>query len=228
MSIATDSLAGSLQTLVDARLDTIDRMLLGRVDRRDRLAIVREVEGQIHDLLRERPGGELDRDDVLAVLARLDPPEAYLPDEATDGPGPASTRTAGPSRIRPLGPTRPGPTDRGQFALAGGILGMGSLGLVLFSIMTFFGDAAWPAGLGKFLIFGSIGLTFVVGLLAIILSGYARLRGAWSVVGLVCGIISALSALSGFAFVLYNPKQSDLPGMMLTSALSGFAFVLYN
>ena len=35
-----------LQTLIDSRLDTIDRMLLGRLPRTERLEIVREVELQ--------------------------------------------------------------------------------------------------------------------------------------------------------------------------------------
>ena len=43
----------ALETLIESRLDTIDRMLVGRVPRQDRLAIVREVESQIYDLLQE-------------------------------------------------------------------------------------------------------------------------------------------------------------------------------
>src|SRR5262245_2628824 len=77
----TGRLPRHLQRLIDARLDTIDRMLLGRLPRADRLAVAREVEAQVHELLGERHGHELDREDVLAVLAQLDPPEAYLPEE---------------------------------------------------------------------------------------------------------------------------------------------------
>src|SRR5271166_1244843 len=71
----------SLQSLIDCRLDTIDRMLLGRLPRSARVEIVREVESQIFELLGARNNDELTREDVLAVLGRLDPPEAYLPDE---------------------------------------------------------------------------------------------------------------------------------------------------
>ena len=84
MTVATDQriyLSESLQSLIDSRLDTIERMLLGRVARAERMAIVREVESQIHELLGERETDEPSREDVLAVLARLDPPEAYLPEE---------------------------------------------------------------------------------------------------------------------------------------------------
>ena len=87
MTVATDQriyLSESLQSLIDSRLETIERMLLGRVARAERMAIVREVESQIHELLGERETDELSREDVLAVLARLDPPEAYLPEEGRD------------------------------------------------------------------------------------------------------------------------------------------------
>ncbi len=86
--IASIHVSESLQTLIDCRLDTIDRMLLGRLPRSERVEIVREVESQIFDLLGERNSDELTREDVLAVLARLDPPEAYLPDEARSEPLP--------------------------------------------------------------------------------------------------------------------------------------------
>jgi hypothetical protein len=43
MTVATARISESLQTLIDSRLDTIDRMLMGRVGRAERMAIVREV-----------------------------------------------------------------------------------------------------------------------------------------------------------------------------------------
>ncbi len=86
MMVATAQISESLQMLIDSRLDTIDRMLLGRLSRQDRMAIVREVESQIHELIQASEGDELTREDVLAVLARLDPPEAYLPNETDGGP----------------------------------------------------------------------------------------------------------------------------------------------
>ncbi len=116
----------SLQALVDSRLDTIDRMLMGRVPRQDRGSIVREVEGQIFELLQERAAGDLGREDVLAVLARLDPPEAYLNEQAGD--------ESGPPRIRPRS-SDPFPARKGnpQVAKYGGILGLVSMGLALLS-----------------------------------------------------------------------------------------------
>ena len=52
MMVDTVQLSDSLQALIDSRLDTVDRMLLGRLSRQDRLAIVREVESQIHELFK--------------------------------------------------------------------------------------------------------------------------------------------------------------------------------
>jgi hypothetical protein len=49
----------------------------------ERRSIVGEVETQIFELLARR-GPALTREDVLAVLASLDPPEAYLPEEFRD------------------------------------------------------------------------------------------------------------------------------------------------
>ena len=97
-----------LQALIDSRLDTIDRMLLGRLPRSERLEIVREVESQIFELLQERCSDEPTREDVLAVLARLDPPEAYLPEELEREPGAPSTAADWP---RGAGPA-PGSTGR--------------------------------------------------------------------------------------------------------------------
>src|SRR5262245_52034134 len=105
MTVAAVQIPESLQTLIDSRLDTIDRMLLGRLPRHERLEIVGEVESQIFELLQDRDGGggggELTREDVLAVLARLDPPEAYLPEEAGTPPSDAPRVRHSPSAIFP-------------------------------------------------------------------------------------------------------------------------------
>src|SRR3954451_12809710 len=96
-TIASVRVPESLQTLIDSRLDTIDRMLLGRLPRAERLEVVREVESQIFELLQERCSDEPTREDVLAVLARLDPPEAYLPEELEREPGARLRPLAGPA-----------------------------------------------------------------------------------------------------------------------------------
>jgi len=181
-TITANPLNDTLQALVDARLDTIDRMLIGRVNRQDRLAIVREVESQIFDLL-SRQDGEVDRDDVLAVLARLDPPEAYLPDE--DAP-------VGVSRARVATPSAPKDGQEGRTALAGGILGMIALMFFAFCFLDEWSLANWLGGAAIPLFIVSMGLSFVTGILAIVFAARVRLQGAWAVVGLVTGLISML------------------------------------
>jgi hypothetical protein len=85
MTMATTmELDKQLQALVDARLDTIDRMLLGQIPRSDRLSILREVESQIEELLAERDPASITRDDIIDILRQLDPPEAFVPEEIPD------------------------------------------------------------------------------------------------------------------------------------------------
>ena len=117
-------LSASLQSLIDSRLDTIDRMLLGRVGRAERMSIVREVESQIHELLAERNADEPSREDVLAVLGRLDPPEAFLGDEfERDEPATVRPAVRAPSRLARAGNERA--------ARVSGILGLVALGCLL-------------------------------------------------------------------------------------------------
>ena len=197
MMVAEDTLPETLQSLVDARLDTIDRMLLGRVPRADRTAIVREVEAQIHELLAERPSGEVDRDQVLSALARLDPPEAYLPEDDGSG-GPTIVRR--PTPPRPVGLTQdPGPRmDR-----IGGIMGLVALSLGLLSALivglAFLIDNDWllllAVGTGLFTI-GSA----VVGLT---LSACCRFVGGWAVIGLVTSLIAVLITFGLIAFLCF-------------------------
>lgn len=70
-----------LRKLIDARLDAIDRNLVrAEIGWSERRSIVGEVETQIFELLARR-GPMPAHEDVLAVLASLDPPESYIPDE---------------------------------------------------------------------------------------------------------------------------------------------------
>lgn len=70
-----------LRNLIDARLDSVDRMLIcAQIGWSERRSIVGEVETQIFELLARRALAPT-RDDVLAVLDSLDPPESYVPEE---------------------------------------------------------------------------------------------------------------------------------------------------
>jgi hypothetical protein len=193
MTIATMQITESLQTLIDSRLDTIDRMLLGRLPRSERLEVVREVEGQIHELLGERTAGDLTRDDVLAVLARLDPPEAYLPE------GEAEYRSVTTPRMPISAPViRPAPRPGFQAEKVSGIVGIVSLCMAI----------CLPLGYGLAMVtgseilmillwFGAAGLMFLGGIIGLSLGIYARLNGPWAVVGAVTGVFSILISCVG-------------------------------
>ncbi len=183
-------LPGSLQALVDSRLDTIDRMLMGRVPRQDRLSIVREVESQVFELLQEGDGGDLGREDVLAVLARLDPPEAYLPEE---------------TEVQPMSPRRasrpdaPQPARKGdpKVAKVSGIIGLATLAVVLLSPVDYLLAIAFQSE-ALLLILGGGTLFLALGgsLLAMLTAAYSRLGSVWAVVGLVTSGVSLLGAIA--------------------------------
>jgi hypothetical protein len=200
MTTATVRLPEALQALVDSRLDTIDRILLGRVPRQDRVAIVGEVEAQIYELLSGRDADELSRDDILSVLARLDPPEAYLPDET------------GGERVSRRVPEvhRPGEfRERGTpgIAKASGVLGAVSLSMIaLFvsiyvaAVVTNFNAVAVVA---EILFLVCLVTCPVMGLVGLVLGSFARLRDGWAVFGFVAGIVTALASIPG-AWMLFR------------------------
>lgn len=199
MTVATLSLTltEAARALIDTRLDTIDRMLLGRVPRADRLAIVKDVEAQIHEHLQESESDEIDRESVLAVLARLDPPEAYLPEEGELEP--VETRIMVAPRSPRYGRSAKEPT----IGKASGIVGIVALvsllliplayllGILLQSeLLMIFG---W--GLGFF-------LSLVGGIVGLVLGACARPRGAWSVTGMVTGGLAILASLVAGVLVM--------------------------
>lgn len=196
VNLATERLPRHLQRLIDARLDTIDRMLLGRLPRADRLAVAREVEGQVYDLLGERPGHELDREDVLAVLAQLDPPEAYLPEEG----GYEATAVLLPSRV--VGRAQPQARDS-RPATVVGILGLVLLGLVMLVPLTFLMGEMGLGDLAEPLLIAESFLMVLAGVPIFILSIVWRRGGGWAVVGMVAGTIGVIVGLLTLLVMFY-------------------------
>jgi hypothetical protein len=81
MTATRTDLDPGLRALIDDRLDAVERvLLLAGVSRGERGGIVEEVETQVYELLARRTSEEPTRRDVQAVLAALDPPEAYAPE----------------------------------------------------------------------------------------------------------------------------------------------------
>ncbi len=197
MTGTTVQLPRALETLIDSRLDTIDRMLVGRVPRQDRLAIVREVESQIYDLLQEGEHGERSRESVLAVLARLDPPEAYLPDESTLEPASAGLSVSARTRVAPQPEERNLHTGR-----ASGIFGLIAIVLLALSPIPYLLGTVFESEI--VILFGwgaEILAVLAVGILGIVLGIYARFKGAWAIVGVVASALSIVTALIASAMM---------------------------
>jgi VIT1/CCC1 family predicted Fe2+/Mn2+ transporter len=188
-----------LEMLIDSRLDTIERMLVGRVPRQDRLAIVREVESQIYELLQEGEHEEPSRDSVLAVLARLDPPEAYLPDDTTrNRPGAGSP--VSPAGVRMMPVQKPGNLRAAQ---ASGILGLIALFLPLLSPLPYALGMALQSEIVMIAGWGAeILAVLALGVVGIVLGIYSRFKGAWAIVGVVTSAWSILLVLVAFVSVL--------------------------
>jgi hypothetical protein len=181
--------------LIDARLDAIDRALLGRVSRAERLDVVGEVESRIDELLRERcgPGADPSREDVLAVLARLDPPEAYLGDQDESSPTPRERASARPTS-GPVSSPAAGVSERRSW-LSGisGIVAISAsvLGLVALTISISIGSVAlFVGGVG-----GGAVTSIAAGATAIVLAVKGEFRTGWAIAGLTLGVVSIIMAL---------------------------------
>jgi hypothetical protein len=105
MNEETKDLGSELRRRIDAYLDAIDRVLSASgMNRSERRNITDDVETQIQEMLAARGEGAPTLADVEAVLAELDPPEAYTSVRAeTSGP-PRTTDVS--STALPLGPRR--------------------------------------------------------------------------------------------------------------------------
>jgi hypothetical protein len=195
MTVATAQISESLQVLIDSRLDTIERMLLGRLSRQDRLAIVREVESQIHELLEECNSEELTREDVLAVLARLDPPEAYLPEETAGRP--RSVGATVPTRV-----SQRAPKTNDKLGRASGLLGLGSAGLLLLLPVCWLVAVALNSEVVLFVLGGgTIVLVLIATIVGLVLGIVARKSGTWAIVGIVTSALAQVLALAVIAIV---------------------------
>lgn len=190
------------RALIDARLEAVERALFGRISRTERLGIVGEVESRIDELLRERcgPGSEPSREDVLAVLAKLEPPEAYLDFESGEGVRlPAFERSVRPVRSEAV----PEAERLQRRALVSGICGIVGLMAALLAPMLFFVALQTNSALVFFGGCGLCGLTsLTAGSAALIFAGMSRLKTPWSIAGQVLGVISVMLALMGMLIMI--------------------------
>ncbi len=203
MTVLTSPILSEVcQSLIDARLDTIDRMLIGQVPRSDRTAIIGEIESQIHELLAGYDSESITREDVLDVLRRLDPPEAYLTNEDNsenlNRPRQSLTGTTGRTTHREI--VRLQGNNAGRI---GGIVGISTLVTLLFGV-----PIGWfiAASLDSILIlYSTIFLTAFLGFAGSIsgldLSIRGRSQGILPIFGIVTSVIALLVTLIGSGFV---------------------------
>lgn len=117
---------GAVQSHIDNHLDRIDAVLqVGGMSRSERRHILDDVQTQIHDMLAERCAATPTVEEVRAVLAELDPPEGYAPENAPPG-----YRTV---QIAPVPEKKPSLVKEvlGRIALMGLIIDMPLVGLAV-------------------------------------------------------------------------------------------------
>src|SRR5580704_12844218 len=107
MSTTNTLPTGEIERLIDQRLDTIDRALLGLIPRQDRLSIVTQVEARLHELA--GASGLSGANSATNLQEQATVAEAHFGD--ADGSGPARRR--GPSARR----------KQSRLALSSGVLG---------------------------------------------------------------------------------------------------------
>ena len=203
MTVLTSPILSEVcQSLIDARLDTIDRMLLGYVPRSDRTAIVGEIESQIHELLAGYDSESITREDVLDVLRRLDPPEAYLTNEDNsenlNRPRQSLTGTTGRTNQREI--VRLQGNNAGRI---GGIVGISTLVTLLFGVPIGWFIAAFLDSI--LILYSTIFLTAFLGfagsISGLVLSIRGRSQGILPIFGIVTSVIALLVTLIGSGFV---------------------------
>lgn len=135
--------SGTVRQLIDARLDAIERALMASgMTRADRSQIVSAIEDQIVEMLNQQGSDDPTREDVLQVLARIDPPEAYLEFSALG----ASDMVA---VAEPGGQRRPAPVARQELAARSAetkSAAMGIIGLVLSCLLCAVSVGWWMFG----------------------------------------------------------------------------------
>ncbi len=194
-TLTSITLDPALQALVDARLDTIDRMLLGRVPRADRMGILKEVEAQIEELVAQKDPATLGREDILEVLGQLDPPEGYLPESLpTAGAEIPMSRPAANGAIPAKRAVAATPVQA-KPGLLGGIMGLGSLfmSFILGPMIIVVGFLMMPPVLFALPLLGIMG--FSLGATGLILGIKNFGQGAWPIVALVTGALGQFFAL---------------------------------
>jgi len=220
MTATIDELKRPLQNLIDNRLDAIDRILVeADVPRAERGNILSDIEGQIFEMLRAAVGEhEPTRRDVLDVLAKLDPPEAYAPEELREQVVDAKPIAAMPPKSSVADPPEKGRTPiLGVLACVGGLMTL-IIGLPASFLITLFLESS-EMGL-VFTILVSLFLVFV-GLPACVLGIMSALAIRKSN-GKLDNITCAAIGIAAFPFCLFNAAMLLL---VISESMIGLVFL---
>ena len=200
--LTSPTMSEACQSLIDARLDTIDRMLIGQVPRSDRTAIIGEIESQIHELLSGYDSDSITREDVLNVLRRLDPPEAYLTSNS-EGENFVRLRQSLSGTAVKTDQKNVSRRPQSNSGRVGGIIGICSLVLVLVAPpVCWFGAIFLESEL---FLFSTLLLTAFLGLAGsvtgLIFSIRGRTQGVLPILGMFTSVIALLATLMCSGFV---------------------------
>jgi hypothetical protein len=208
MNAAKLELPEALRSLIDNRLDSIERVLMqGNAPRVERRSILDDTETQILEMLWAEAGDhEPTRSDLLRVLGRLEPPEAFAGEHVESTP---FARKARGERGALLGPCEGVSITKPTYSTIGILACVGGLVTLVFNL---------PATVFSFLVleeeiigFALTGFLVMVGLPALVLGvlyaialaqSRGRLRGlTCAAIGITALPISAFGLLGGFLAV---------------------------
>jgi hypothetical protein len=202
MNAAALEIPPVLRSLVDNRLDTIERALMqGNTPRAERRSILEDIETQILEMLSaETAGHEPTRADLLRVFTKLDPPEAFAGEQAEMPKSARASRCAAPS-FAPVPPvSKPTYSTVGILACVGGLVTL-MLGLPVAALTLMFGeDEFLTLMVAGFVAFSGLP-SLVLGILyAIALrQSQGRLRGlTCAAIGISALPICVVGLLGGF------------------------------
>lgn len=224
MNAAALELPNALRTLVDCRLDAVERALMqGNTPRAERRSILEDIETQIIEMLAaEAVADEPTRADLLRVFSRLDPPEAFA-GEPLESARPVETRRdpAPAARNAPLATTA-GYGTTGILACVGGLATL-ALGLPLcaFSMLLADSEIALVVVAG-FLMLTGIPATVLGILYAVALhQSQGRLRGlTCAAIGISALPTSVFGLLVGFLALAMDSEVLAIGGLTIICVLA--------
>jgi hypothetical protein len=221
MNAAALELPHALRTLVDNRLDAIERALMqGQTPRAERRSILDDIETQVIEMLSaEALGHDPTRADLLRVFTRLDPPEAFAGDPIEFA---RRVPASAPEIAAAKSVTKGGYSATGILACVGGLATL-VLGLPLCAFTMLLSDS-------EILIVIVTGFVALAGLPSLVLGilyaialyqSRGRLRGlTCAAIGITALPISIIGLLGGYLVVAQDSEFLIFSGVTLVCVLA--------